>query len=309
LRRICEGHILRDMRYTVKAAAIATGISTSRLRTWERRYGIPKPSRSSSGRRLYDEHDLEVIRRMAALVAAGVPASQAAEAARTEEIPSPARERLPVRDHPLVEEMVKAALSFEEPAITRIVREAVGVTWEQALEEVLFPALNRIGEGWGEGSLSCATEHFTTEVIRREIAGALAGLPDSQPATSSALLACAEDERHELGLLAMALLLRLRGLRVFYLGSDVPAPGLLFALQRTKPDAVCLSATTAGGLAALGRTARTLISSRLSVRLFVGGPAFSRNSGHEPIPGIRLPHSIRAAADVMADSLQARSDG
>lgn len=291
------------MKYTVKAAAIATGISASRLRTWERRYGIPKPSRSSSGHRLYNEHDLAVIRRMAALVAVGVPASQAAKTTLSEDVPTPAPEPLPGHEHPLVEEMVQAALAFEEPGITRIVREAVGMAWERALEEVLFPALRRIGEDWGNGSLSCATEHFTTEVIRRELAGALVGLPDGQSGAPSVLLACPEDERHQLGLLAMALLLRRRGLRVFYLGADVPAAELHSALQRIKPDSVCLSATTASGLAALGRTARTLISSRLSVRLFVGGPAFGRNSGHETIPGTHLPHSIRAAADVIGHSL------
>jgi DNA-binding transcriptional MerR regulator len=297
------------VRYTVKAAAIATGVSESRLRTWERRYGIPNPSRSSTGRRLYGEHDLAVIRRMAALVAAGVPASRAADAARSEEIPTLAPERARRREHPLVEEMVKAGLAYEEPAITRIVREAVGMTWERALEEMLFPALDAIGEYWGESSLSCATEHFTTEVIRRELAGGLAGLPDSQPGAPSFLLASPEDERHELGLLAMALLLRLRELHALYLGADVPAAELLFALQRTKADAACLSATTASGLAALGRTARTLVSSRLSVRLFVGGPAFDRNSGHEAIPGIRLPRSLGAAADVIAHSLHTRPWG
>ncbi|MCA9849313.1 MAG: MerR family transcriptional regulator, partial [Dehalococcoidia bacterium] len=34
------------MRYTVRAAARATGVTEGRLRTWERRYGIPKPGRS-----------------------------------------------------------------------------------------------------------------------------------------------------------------------------------------------------------------------------------------------------------------------
>ncbi|MDA0366505.1 MAG: MerR family transcriptional regulator, partial [Chloroflexi bacterium] len=72
------------MQYTVKAAARATGVGESTLRTWERRYGVPSPGRSATGRRLYEEEDLRVIRRMAALVAAGLPAAQAADAARAE---------------------------------------------------------------------------------------------------------------------------------------------------------------------------------------------------------------------------------
>ena len=71
------------MRYSVGAAARATGVAESRLRTWERRYGIPSPGRSDSGRRLYDDADIEVIRQMASLVDRGIPAALAAEAARS----------------------------------------------------------------------------------------------------------------------------------------------------------------------------------------------------------------------------------
>ena len=31
------------MKYTVQAASKATGVSSARLRTWERRYGVPPP--------------------------------------------------------------------------------------------------------------------------------------------------------------------------------------------------------------------------------------------------------------------------
>jgi len=296
------------MKYTVKAAAMATGVSESRLRTWERRYGIPRPTRSATGRRLYDEHDLAIIRRMAALAAAGVSAAEAAAAARSEEAAPPAAPvAAPSEEHPLISELLEASLAYDEPGITRGIREAVGTAWEKALEEVLFPVLYRLGEHWGEGVVSCATEHFTTEVIRRELAAALAAAPDPLPDAPSALLACPEEERHELGLLAMALLLSQRGLRVFYLGGDVPAPDLVFAIGKTNPDAVCLAATTASGLASLGRTVRSLVSVRAPVRLFVGGPAFGRGYGEDSIPGARLPHSLGAAADAMSNTLSTRS--
>ena len=67
------------MRYTVRAAARATGVTEGRLRTWERRYGIPKPGRSDTGRRLYDDDDLAMIRRMVALTDAGLSAAEAIE--------------------------------------------------------------------------------------------------------------------------------------------------------------------------------------------------------------------------------------
>lgn len=287
---------------------MATGVSESRLRTWERRYGIPRPARSATGRRLYDESDLAIIRRMAGLVSAGVSARDAADAARSEEAPlTTTAIPAPTTEHPLVSRLVEASLAYDGPSITRMVREAVEMSWDNALDKVLFPVLNRIGEYWGEGAVSCATEHFTSEVIRLELAAALAAVPDPRPGAPSVLLACPEEERHELGLLAMALLLSMRGLKIFYLGSDVPASDLLFAMGKTEPSAVCLSATTASGLASLGRTARSLVSGRAPVRLFVGGPAFGRGNAHDAIPGVRLPRSIRAAADAITATLGADS--
>lgn len=282
---------------------MATGISESRLRTWERRYGIPHPARSASGRRMYDEEDLVVIRRMAALVAAGVPASEAATAALVERA-TPAAPEEPTERHPLVETLLRASLAYDESAIVQAVKEAVSeLGWARALDEALFPALNRIGESWESGAALPANEHFTSEIMRRELASALGALPLNNGATSSALLACAEDERHDMGLLGLAFLLRQRGLRVIYLGADVPPQDILVAAQQTRVDALCLSAATPSALASLGRAARALVSNRLPVKLFVGGPAFVDASESRSIPGVHLPHRLEDAANLIMDIL------
>lgn len=70
------------VRYTVKQVSGLTGIATDRLRAWERRYDVVSPGRSESRYRLYDDEDVARLRRMAELVAAGTPASLAAEQVR-----------------------------------------------------------------------------------------------------------------------------------------------------------------------------------------------------------------------------------
>ncbi|MBM4415144.1 MAG: MerR family transcriptional regulator [Chloroflexi bacterium] len=112
------------MRYTVQAASIVTGVSESRLRTWERRYGVPLPSRSESRRRWYEEADLVVARRMAALVAAGIPVSEAARGALTERA---IEQRVPATaaEDPRVGELVEAAARARRGAY----RGAAGGCW------------------------------------------------------------------------------------------------------------------------------------------------------------------------------------
>jgi len=295
------------MRYTVKAAARATGVSESRLRTWERRYGIPKPARSETGRRLYDDGDLRVIRRMAALVGAGLPAAQAAEAARAEgavEPPAPPADQ--PGTHPLAAALVAAAGRFDEPAAARALDEAVAsLGWRAALGAVLFPALRAVGEDWERGALTPAHEHFLSEQVRLRLAAAIvaAAPPGDAPLV---VLACPEDERHELGLAALWLLLRLARVRVCYLGADVPPPQLLAAVEALRPDAVCLSATARAALPAVGLAARALVASRVPAALYVGGPAV-QGAGDDAgeVPGIRLPAATGAAADLIAERLAA----
>ena len=49
-----------------------TGIAPDTLRAWERRYGVPTPRRTASAYRLYSGRDVEVVRRVRDLCAAGL---------------------------------------------------------------------------------------------------------------------------------------------------------------------------------------------------------------------------------------------
>ncbi len=287
------------MNYTVKAAARATGVSESRLRTWERRYGIPKPARAASGRRLYDDDDLAVIRRMASLVGAGVSAAEAAEAARfgAAETPPLSEKRT---EHPLIAALVAAAESFDEAALLAALKSCTDAWgWAQALDEVVFPALKQIGRSWEEAAIPPAKEHFASELVKRELEAALHDLGPSVDRSPRIMLACPESERHDLGLMALALLLRLAHVNVVYLGGDVPTSDLIAANDELRPDAICLSATSANGLASLVRASRTLVSAR-AVRLFIGGPAVN---GTGPVAaGLPLPESLASASRLIVEN-------
>ncbi len=289
------------MQYTVQAAARATGVTESRLRTWERRYGIPSPDRSATGRRLYSEEDLQVIRRMAALVEAGLPAAQAADAARTDaQVELPTAPAAP--PHAAVSALVEAAGRFDETAVAAVlagVLERLG--WRAALEVVVFPALRTTGREWERGRLTPAHEHFLAELIRSRLAVAIAATPEPPAAAPVVLLACPEDERHDIGLAALWLMLRQAGTRVCYLGADVPTADLIAAAEQLRPAAVCLAATASAALPMLGIAARAVIASRLSLQLFVGGAAVDAVESTLDAPGVRLPPGVAAAADAIAE--------
>ena len=61
-------------------------------------------------------------------------------------------------------------------------------------------------------------------------------------------------EHHDLGLLALWVLLQERRLRLIYLGGDLPGAELVAACEAVKADAAVLVATTAGAVPGMSLT-------------------------------------------------------
>jgi acyl-CoA hydrolase len=66
-------------RFRINRVAETTGIPEATLRAWERRYHVPKPSRTPSGYRLYSPDDVAQVRKMRELCEAGVSPADAAK--------------------------------------------------------------------------------------------------------------------------------------------------------------------------------------------------------------------------------------
>lgn len=298
------------MNYTVRAAARATGVSEGRLRTWERRYGIPKPARSGTGRRLYDDDDLAMIRRLAALTEAGVSAAEAAEAVLAEaqagvivaEVPASAP--TPPLD-PAVEALVVAARTFDEAAVSSLLAEATRqYGWPTIFDRVIFPALRRTGDAWERGELLPVHEHFLSELLRREVMAEVVRTPLHEGG-ARVILACPPAERHDIGLLGLWLALRSAGLHVVYLGSDVPREALLSAIEQLRPAAVVFVAIASTSRAEMVISARAVTTARQSPRVFLGGPAVDGTDGVAELLGVRLPPTIEESAAMVAAAVAA----
>jgi methanogenic corrinoid protein MtbC1 len=110
---------------------------------------------------------------------------------------------------------------------------------EDALTAVVAPLLDELGEAWEEGRVGVAEEHLASEAIRARLVQLLA---DSRaPVRGIAVLACAPGERHDLGLLMLAILLRADGWHVAYLGADTPLEDAISLAQRLGARVLCLS--------------------------------------------------------------------
>ena len=121
--------------------------------------------------------------------------------------------------------------------------------------DILQPALREIGRLWQENEITVADEHLATAITQLVMARCYDGLDAPEPRAGRTLIAaCAETERHEVGLRMVCDLLEREGWDVTLLGATVPAEDLARMVAERKPDAVILSATIAPHLPQLQAT-------------------------------------------------------
>lgn len=267
--------------YNIKAVVQRTGIPADTVRAWERRYGMPRPQRTETGRRLYSERDIAAIRWLRERTAAGMTISQAIHQFQSlGEAPlaeiSPGREAGPRAPEALADDLLQALLAFDEARAGVVAGEAFALySVEEVCLRVFSPVLVQLGDRWHRGEATVAQEHFAANFVRRRLAAMLEAYT---PAVGRGLIvgACGPDEEHEIGLLMLCLFLARRTWRVVYLGANVPVADLLETVARLKPEAVCLSASSARTAPALATTARALAQQTPRTTLLaVGGRAFN----------------------------------
>ncbi|MEP7334848.1 MAG: MerR family transcriptional regulator [Actinomycetota bacterium] len=240
-----------------------TGVSETTLRAWERRYALLRPERSGGGFRLYADDDVARVRSMQEHLERGVSASQAARLALDEP-----RTNGVAPAEGLANDLSAALEALDDVAVQAAVdRTLATLTVEGALRDVLLPVMSGVGRGWEDDQAAIAREHFATNLVRGRLLALARGW--DLGGGPRALLACAPEEQHDLGLIAFGLALRARGWRITYLGPSTPVTTLAEAARLTEPALIVLSSSLEQRLKGADVELRDLAS---RFRLALGGP-------------------------------------
>lgn len=305
-----------DPIYNMKAVTQRTGIPAATLRAWERRYKVLEPSRTEGNYRLYSDRDIAILVWLKAQLDAGLSISRAVallkrlraemgekglpavggalSGASPVGVTISAKPQASQAAHALHTWMNKPDAATAETwdrlrsalhaALSRMDEQAAGVTLAEAFAlypveivcmHVITPCMVAIGQDWFDGTISVVTEHFATAYLM----GRLLALLNAQPVHEGhlALIGCAPTERHEIGAVMVALLLRRAGYNVRYLGSDIPLVELARAVRELKPRVLALSAMMSESAQFLLDLPRHLAHEASHTRLVFGGRAFSIN--------------------------------
>lgn len=279
-------------RVRIGELARRTGVSVELLRAWEQRYGLLRPARSTGGFRLYSAADEARVRRMTALIASGVSASEAAARATTDEPLEPTG----AATDELAAELRAALDRFDgEAAHDALDRLLATVSTDVVVADILVPFLHGLGDRWEAGRATVGQEHFASALIRGRLLGLARGWAGgSGPAF---VLACLPGEEHDLGLVMFGLVLAHRGARIVFLGADTPVATIAETVDDVAPVGVVIAATRLEPLAA---AATDLARVAADVAVYVGGagaePDLVAELGGRPLSGDLLAAARRLAA-------------
>jgi MerR family transcriptional regulator, light-induced transcriptional regulator len=238
--------------YRIRTVSELTGVSSATLRAWERRYGVPAPSRTASAYRLYSDEDVALIMRMRDLVKAGTAPAEAARALHGEAVLGATDSTGVTNGSAIVEkDPYVAAMDRIIDAIRRFdpdgLEEEVSKTLTlgpavMIYDRTIGPALIQIGDLWHAGAVTVAQEHLASNVLGATLVHLLR-LAQPSDAVRRIVLACFADEEHVLGLYGAGLRFASWGYRTLMLGASTPPAAIARVVEALAPDVVGLSAT------------------------------------------------------------------
>ena len=216
---------------TIQQASSLLTVPASTLRSWERRYDLPTTSRTIGGHRRYTMVAIDELRLMRDEIARGKRAADAAASARLLLQPAePARR--------FIDAFLDAAQAMEPGRVRTSLDDATEeLGLGPTIDEVMMPAMRRIGRWWETGRCGVGHEHLATEAVRTWLGKITAFAPEPQR-LAPVVLACGPNDSHTLGVEALGALLVHAGRRCCVLGARTPVPALLATVEKTEPAAV-----------------------------------------------------------------------
>ncbi len=209
--------------YSINDLEQLSGIKAHTLRIWEQRYGIIQPKRTPTNIRYYTDGELRKLLNISILNKHGFKISRIVEISDTH-ISQEVEQLTKVRNdqETRIDTLAIAMVEMDEIKFENIVAGHIKkVGFDQTMQEIIFPFLEKISLLYLTGSVKPAQEHFITMLIRQKIIAEINDIELPKNPLTKFLIFMPEGEKQELSLLYLHYLIKAKGIYVINIGQNM----------------------------------------------------------------------------------------
>jgi excisionase family DNA binding protein len=166
----------------------------------------------------------------------------------------------------------------EEEAANKLISASLqGKTLTEIFDELICPAMRRIGELWYDGDLSVTQEHIATRAASNAIYKLRNVLPVSKVSGELAMCCALEGDFHEFPTHLAQMTIENEGWEVLNFGANTPLYCLADEVMDHLPEMICISATILNDVERISRDYKTFVEQigKLKIPIVLGGRAFN----------------------------------
>ena len=223
--------------FTIRDLENLSGIKAHTIRIWEKRYNFLRPQRSGTNIRYYSSAELKTLLNYALLNKNGYKISSI-----TEMTPETISEKVlslssfEARHERMINSLLNAMVELDAKAFEKVANGYISENGiEATIKNLLFPFLQRIGILWMTDHIRVAQEHLVSNIIRQKLIKGIEEINLNYTNDNTVVLFLPDGEYHELGLLYVYYLLKIKGINTIYLGADVPVEELEYVSKLKHP--------------------------------------------------------------------------
>ncbi len=260
--------------YSIKEIEHLSGVKAHTIRIWEQRYNVLEPKRTDTNIRYYTDEDLKLVLNIALLNKQGIRIGTIAKMKKNEIIKKVhSLNSLEAKYELQINELITTMIDLHEAKFEKVMlTNILQYGFEDTMLKIVYPFLEKIGIMWMTGNINPAQEHFISNLIRQKIIVAIDGQVHNEKLPNKRyVLFLPSGELHELSLLFLNYLLKIRNNKVTYLGASVPIKDLLSIVKHYKPDYVFTIITSTPSASDLPAYINDLAEKLYPVKLLVSG--------------------------------------
>ena len=223
--------------FSIKDLEQLSGIKAHTIRIWEQRYTLLKPKRTDTNIRFYSNEELKAVLNISLLNRYGYKISHIDKMT-----PDEMQDKIVSLSHSdaqqerLVNELIQCMIDLDIEKFEEVLDKCIAVRGiEKAITNIVFTFLEKVGILWQTNHVNPAQEHLVTNVIRQKLILGIENTSNQLQIDKTILLFLPEGEHHELCLLLVHYILKNRGVKVLYLGANIPFKDVLYVVNLKKP--------------------------------------------------------------------------